>query len=120
GAGCDRGWDYLGGAWHHSNEGSAGWRKSLVSTPFLACASGGSRWKWPVTSSAACRHLDQVRRAVGVGHRDDALAAARVWKGAVPDEFSTDDWFDPQTMYARGEEQVSDETSNGGSSSPRT
>jgi len=40
---------------------------------------------------------------------DDALAAARVWKGAVPAEFYTDDWFDPQAMYARGEEQVSDE-----------
>ena len=39
----------------------------------------------------------------------DALAAARVWKGAVPDEFYTDDWFDPQAMYERGEEEVSDE-----------
>ena len=39
----------------------------------------------------------------------DALEAARVWKGAVPDEFYTDDWFDPQAMYERGEEQVSDE-----------
>ena len=39
----------------------------------------------------------------------DALEAARVWKGAVPDEFYTDDWFDPQAMYARGEEQISDE-----------
>jgi len=39
----------------------------------------------------------------------EALEAARVWKGAVPDEFYTDDWFDPQAMYERGEEEVSDE-----------
>jgi len=39
----------------------------------------------------------------------DALEAARVWKGAVPDEFYTDDWFDPQAMYERGEQEVSDE-----------
>ncbi len=40
---------------------------------------------------------------------DEALEAARVWKGAVPEEFYTDDWFDPQAMYARGEEEVSDD-----------
>ena len=39
----------------------------------------------------------------------EALEAARVWKGAVPDEFYTDDWFDPQAMYERGEQEVSDE-----------
>jgi coenzyme F420-dependent glucose-6-phosphate dehydrogenase len=39
----------------------------------------------------------------------DALEAARVWKGAVPDEFYTDDWFDPRAMYERGEEQVPDD-----------
>jgi coenzyme F420-dependent glucose-6-phosphate dehydrogenase len=38
-----------------------------------------------------------------------ALEGARVWKGAQPDEFYTDDWHDPQAMYERGEEQVSDE-----------
>jgi coenzyme F420-dependent glucose-6-phosphate dehydrogenase len=39
----------------------------------------------------------------------DALEAARVWTGAVPDEFYTDDWFDPQAMYERGDQEVSDE-----------
>jgi coenzyme F420-dependent glucose-6-phosphate dehydrogenase len=38
-----------------------------------------------------------------------ALEGARVWKGAQPDEFYTDDWHDPRRMYERGEEQVSDE-----------
>lgn len=40
---------------------------------------------------------------------DAALEGARVWKGAQPDEFYTDDWHDPKAMYERGEEQVSDE-----------
>jgi len=39
----------------------------------------------------------------------DALEGARVWKGAQPNEFYTDDWHDPQAMYERGEEQVSDD-----------
>src|SRR5437763_3315174 len=38
-----------------------------------------------------------------------ALEGARVWKGAQPDEFYTDDWHDPKRMYERGEEQVSDD-----------
>ena len=42
-------------------------------------------------------------------HDDEALEAARVWKGAAPDDFYTDDWFDPKTMYERGEEEISDE-----------
>ncbi len=43
--------------------------------------------------------------------RDDdaALEGARVWKGAQPDEFYTDDWHDPKAMYERGEEQLSDD-----------
>jgi len=40
---------------------------------------------------------------------DDALGGARVWKGAQPEEFYTDDWHEPQRMYERGEEQVSDD-----------
>ncbi len=40
---------------------------------------------------------------------DSALEGARVWKGAQPDEFYTDDWHDPKRMYERGEEQVSDD-----------
>jgi coenzyme F420-dependent glucose-6-phosphate dehydrogenase len=38
-----------------------------------------------------------------------ALEGARVWKGAQPEEFFTDDWHDPKAMYERGEEQVSDD-----------
>ncbi|HKH15318.1 MAG TPA: TIGR03557 family F420-dependent LLM class oxidoreductase [Solirubrobacterales bacterium] len=38
-----------------------------------------------------------------------ALEGARVWKGAQPDEFYTDDWHDPRAMYEHGEKQVSDE-----------
>jgi coenzyme F420-dependent glucose-6-phosphate dehydrogenase len=39
---------------------------------------------------------------------DEALEGARVWKGAVPDEFYVDDWFDPQAMYEEAEGRVSD------------
>jgi coenzyme F420-dependent glucose-6-phosphate dehydrogenase len=38
-----------------------------------------------------------------------ALEGARVWKGAQPDEFYTDDWHHPVKMYEEGERQVSDE-----------
>jgi coenzyme F420-dependent glucose-6-phosphate dehydrogenase len=40
---------------------------------------------------------------------DAALEGARVWKGAQPDEFYTDDWHDPKAMYEHGEKQVSDD-----------
>jgi coenzyme F420-dependent glucose-6-phosphate dehydrogenase len=40
---------------------------------------------------------------------DAALEGARVWKGAQPDEFYTEDWHDPKRMYEHGEKQVSDE-----------
>jgi coenzyme F420-dependent glucose-6-phosphate dehydrogenase len=40
---------------------------------------------------------------------DEALAGARVWKGAQPQEFYRDDWHDPAAMYRHGEEQVSDQ-----------
>jgi coenzyme F420-dependent glucose-6-phosphate dehydrogenase len=40
---------------------------------------------------------------------DAALEGARVWKGAQPKEFYTDDWHDPKAMYEHGEKQVSDE-----------
>jgi coenzyme F420-dependent glucose-6-phosphate dehydrogenase len=40
---------------------------------------------------------------------DAALEGARVWKGAQPDEYYTDDWHDPKAMYEHGAEQVSDD-----------
>jgi coenzyme F420-dependent glucose-6-phosphate dehydrogenase len=40
---------------------------------------------------------------------DSALEGARVWKGAQPPEFYTDDWHDPKAMYEHAAEQVSDE-----------
>jgi coenzyme F420-dependent glucose-6-phosphate dehydrogenase len=40
---------------------------------------------------------------------ESALEGARVWKGAQPDEFYTDDWHDPEAMYDHGEKQVSDD-----------
>ncbi len=40
---------------------------------------------------------------------DAALEGARVWKGAQPKEFYTENWHDPAAMYERGEEQVSDQ-----------
>src|SRR3954447_8946169 len=38
-----------------------------------------------------------------------ALEGARVWKGAQPDEFYTDDWHRPTDMYENGDKQVSDD-----------
>src|SRR3954467_6048927 len=38
-----------------------------------------------------------------------ALEGARVWKGAQPNEYYTDDWHDPAKMYEHGEETVSDD-----------
>ncbi len=40
---------------------------------------------------------------------DAALEGARVWKGAQPEDFYTDDWHRPQDMYEEGERQVSDD-----------
>jgi coenzyme F420-dependent glucose-6-phosphate dehydrogenase len=40
---------------------------------------------------------------------DAALEGARVWKGAQPGEFYTDDWHDPRRMYEHGETKVSDD-----------
>ena len=60
----------------------------------------------------AGREPGEVLLQVGfswAGDEDAALEGARVWKGAQPPEFYTDDWHDPEAMYRRGEEQVSDE-----------
>jgi coenzyme F420-dependent glucose-6-phosphate dehydrogenase len=40
---------------------------------------------------------------------DEALEGARVWKGAQPPEFYTDDWHVPAEMYAKGEREISDD-----------
>ena len=40
---------------------------------------------------------------------DAALEGARLWKGAQPDEFYTDDWHRPRDMYEEGERQLSDD-----------
>jgi coenzyme F420-dependent glucose-6-phosphate dehydrogenase len=40
---------------------------------------------------------------------DAALEGARVWKGAQPEEFFTDDWHHPERMYEHGERETSDE-----------
>ena len=40
---------------------------------------------------------------------DAALEGARVWKGAQPEEFYTEDWHDPRRMYQEGERQISDD-----------
>jgi coenzyme F420-dependent glucose-6-phosphate dehydrogenase len=43
------------------------------------------------------------------GDDDAALEGARVWKGAQPEEFFTDDWHHPAEMQEHGSKQVSDE-----------
>jgi coenzyme F420-dependent glucose-6-phosphate dehydrogenase len=40
---------------------------------------------------------------------DAALEACRVWKGAQPDEYYSDDWHIPEEMYRHGEETLSDD-----------
>ena len=38
-----------------------------------------------------------------------ALEGCRVWKGAQPQEFYSDDWHDPRAMYEKGERDMSDD-----------
>jgi coenzyme F420-dependent glucose-6-phosphate dehydrogenase len=40
---------------------------------------------------------------------DDALEGARVWKATQPQEFFTEDWHEPEAMYRKAEEEISDE-----------
>jgi coenzyme F420-dependent glucose-6-phosphate dehydrogenase len=40
---------------------------------------------------------------------DAALEGARVWKGAQPPEFYTDDWHDPRAMQEHAQREVSDD-----------
>jgi coenzyme F420-dependent glucose-6-phosphate dehydrogenase len=40
---------------------------------------------------------------------DAALEGARVWKATQPQEYFTDDWYEPARMYEKGEKEVSDD-----------
>src|SRR6478609_5283445 len=40
---------------------------------------------------------------------EEALEAARKWKGAQPEEHYVDDWHEPQKLYENGESQMSDD-----------
>jgi coenzyme F420-dependent glucose-6-phosphate dehydrogenase len=60
----------------------------------------------------AGREPGEILLQVGFSWAEDddrALEGTRVWKGAQPDEFYTDDWHRPKDMYEEGERQVSDE-----------
>jgi coenzyme F420-dependent glucose-6-phosphate dehydrogenase len=60
----------------------------------------------------AGREPGEILLQVGFSWAEDddaALEGARVWKGAQPDEFYTEDWHDPKEMYAEGERQLSDD-----------
>ena len=63
-------------------------------------------------ASDAGREPGEVLLQTGFSWAEDddaALEGARVWKGAQPDEFYTDDWHDPKAMYEEGEKQISDD-----------
>ena len=49
-----------------------------------------------------------------------ALEGARVWKATLLDEYFTDDWHDPKTMYERAETKVSDDELRGSRPAGRT
>ena len=60
----------------------------------------------------AGREPGEILLQAGVSWAEDddaALEGARVWKGAQPDEFYTDDWHRPKDMYEEGERQLSDD-----------
>jgi coenzyme F420-dependent glucose-6-phosphate dehydrogenase len=59
----------------------------------------------------AGREPGEILLQTGFSYAEDddaALEGVRVWKGAQPDEFYTDDWHRPKEMYEEGERQVSD------------
>jgi coenzyme F420-dependent glucose-6-phosphate dehydrogenase len=67
---------------------------------------------WRGAADDAGRDPGELVLQIGFSWAPDdetALEQARVWKGAGPPEFFTDDWHDPRAMYARGEQKVSDE-----------
>src|SRR3954452_11982399 len=59
----------------------------------------------------AGREPGEILLQTGFSYAEDddaALEGVRVWKGAQPDEFYSDDWHRPAEMYEEGERQVSD------------
>jgi coenzyme F420-dependent glucose-6-phosphate dehydrogenase len=40
---------------------------------------------------------------------DSALEGSRVWKATQPPEYYREDWYDPQAMYRKAEEEISDD-----------
>jgi coenzyme F420-dependent glucose-6-phosphate dehydrogenase len=60
----------------------------------------------------AGREPGEILLQTGISWAEDddaAMEGARVWKGAQPDEFYTDDWHRPKDMYEEGERQLSDD-----------
>jgi coenzyme F420-dependent glucose-6-phosphate dehydrogenase len=62
--------------------------------------------------SDAGREPGEVILQAGMSWAEDdqaALEGARVWKGAQLTEFFREDWHDPEAMYQRGEEKLTDD-----------
>jgi coenzyme F420-dependent glucose-6-phosphate dehydrogenase len=60
----------------------------------------------------AGREPGEIILQAGFSWADDdaaALEGARVWKATQPPEYFTDDWHDPEAMYRKAEEEVSDD-----------
>jgi coenzyme F420-dependent glucose-6-phosphate dehydrogenase len=86
----------------------------------VAARRGDGLWTLPDPESTPAV-LDAYREAGGDGEivfqalwswaetDEAALEGCRVWKGAQPREYYTDDWHIPRAMYDHGEETVSDE-----------
>jgi coenzyme F420-dependent glucose-6-phosphate dehydrogenase len=61
---------------------------------------------------AAGKQRGEIILQTGFSWADDdgaALEGARVWKATQPEEYFTDDWHDPKSMYEKAEAEVSDE-----------
>jgi coenzyme F420-dependent glucose-6-phosphate dehydrogenase len=56
----------------------------------------------------AGREAGEIILQAGFSWAEDDQGA-RVWKGAMPSEYFTDDWHDPSAMYEHAEREYSDE-----------
>jgi coenzyme F420-dependent glucose-6-phosphate dehydrogenase len=86
----------------------------------VAARRGDGIWTLPDPESTP-ELLDAWREAGGEGDvifqalfswaesDEAAMESVRKWKGAQPQEFYKEDWHEPRKMYARGEEQMSDD-----------